>query len=296
MSAIHLVSIGVLAVLAWGIWGAIARPATDTDPRKPDYHLVVPDEYSATAVYPLVISLHGLGDNGQNFDRSMAKLSQQAKQGRFILARPDGLQNSRGQRFWHASDACCNFEGQQIDHVAYIQTMIQQIAEQHPIDKNHIAAIGFSNGAFMAYRLACEPTVPLSHIVAIAGFEPTSTALCKQRQPAHILHIHGDKDNIVPYTKATNRRGKATIGVANQIQRWIDFMACSPDPLPAANLDLHRTLKGFETVVKKWHNCRSNGSVSLWTVHGAEHGLAPTAELNTLLVDFLMRKPPLKTQ
>ncbi|KAJ1446066.1 hypothetical protein M885DRAFT_578215 [Pelagophyceae sp. CCMP2097] len=59
--------------------------------------------------------------------------------------------------------------------VAYARALVAAVAAAVPIDAMNVAALGQSNGAYMAYRLACDAAGVFSAVVAQAGAPPTST-------------------------------------------------------------------------------------------------------------------------
>jgi len=56
-------------------------------------------------------------------------------------------------RFWNASEACCNFDNNSVDDVAYLQSLISEIQKSYPIDPKRVYLIGHSNGDSWLYDL-----------------------------------------------------------------------------------------------------------------------------------------------
>ncbi len=92
-----------------------------------------------------------------------------APQGGFVYATPDGTIDGDGNRFWNATDACCNFDRRTVDDVAYLSSVIADIQGQLAIDPKRIAVVGHSNGGFMSYRMACERSDLVGAVVSLAG-------------------------------------------------------------------------------------------------------------------------------
>jgi polyhydroxybutyrate depolymerase len=56
--------------------------------------------------------------------------------------------------------------------------------------------VGFSNGGFLAHRLACEHAGKVAAIVSIGGGAPE---VCEPKAPVSVLAVHGVDDKIVPF-------------------------------------------------------------------------------------------------
>src|SRR5688572_5552903 len=126
---------------------------------------------SASERLPLLVFLHGLGDSGQELAHALA-LDDMAAAGGFAYMAPDGKLDNAGRRFWNATDSCCNFEGQEVDHVDELRRWIEEALHDPRLDARRVYLVGFSNGGFLAYRAACEIGHLLSGIVSIAGAGP----------------------------------------------------------------------------------------------------------------------------
>ena len=69
----------------------------------------VPASYDASRPAPLLIVLHGYTGSGQEIDDYFGVASVAEARG-FVYASPDGTIDTDGNRFWNATDACCNFD------------------------------------------------------------------------------------------------------------------------------------------------------------------------------------------
>ena len=159
---------------------------------------VLPDNYDSQVPAPLVLSLHGFTGtaNGQN---QYFGLSQQTKQNGVILILPNGRSNPDGNQFWAATDYCCDFYQQGDDDVAYLLGLIEEAQTYFNIDRSRIALIGHSNGGFMSYRLACEASDVITHIVSLAGASWANIDQCTRPTPLSVLQIHGTLDLVIRY-------------------------------------------------------------------------------------------------
>ena len=150
------------------------------------YFLHVPPTYSSSSPIPLMIALHGRTWTASNF-RTLTQLDTQADVKNFIVAYPDG----DGQQ-WNAG-LCCSFS--LVDDVALIAGMIDSISSSYTIDKTRVGVYGWSNGAMMAFRSACELSDRVTSIGVGAGSFVATT--CKPTKSASVIEFHGTADPVL---------------------------------------------------------------------------------------------------
>lgn len=155
--------------------------------QKRDYLINVPNSYSNNLAVPLMIALHGRSWTAAGF-RDLSQINLLSNANNFIVAYPDGLQNS-----WNAGN-CCSLIG--ADDVTLISGMIDSISSKYNIDKTRVWALGWSNGGMMAYRLACELSEKVTAI-AIGGAVFAADS-CKPAKPVSVFAIHGTDDQTLP--------------------------------------------------------------------------------------------------
>jgi hypothetical protein len=107
---------------------------------------------------------------------------------------------------WDASPACCQSSPSAAGDVPFILGAIDAVAAAAPaINKRAVYAMGFSGGAFMALRLACDaPPGALAGVAAYAGGAPPS---CAPRALLNALVLAGKRDLEVPFGGASNSPG-----------------------------------------------------------------------------------------
>ena len=97
----------------------------------------LPAGYDASEPAPLILLLHGFGASGAIQESYMGFGAIQDQYG-FVFCAPDGTANGFGQRFWNATDACCNFQGSSVDDSAYLRALIEAIEAAASIDPRRI--------------------------------------------------------------------------------------------------------------------------------------------------------------
>ncbi len=232
--------------------------------------LQVPPVIEPGQRYPLVLILHGYGVDGyvEQAVFRMRDLSSQA--GAFVMA-PDGTADASGRGFWNADPACCDYGHLGVDDVAYLGGLIDTAIAERPIDPARVFVIGHSNGAFMAYRLACDRADVVTAIAGLAGAAASTASSCQPSRAVAILHIHGTADDTVPYDGGVIGGGVIEPGAVASVAQWAQHDGCSGALTPGGQLDLDATLAGAETQEASTAGCPPGAAADLWTIEGGAH-------------------------
>ncbi|MCY3567972.1 MAG: hypothetical protein OXH38_05055 [Chloroflexi bacterium] len=218
---------------------------------------------------PLVLSLHGYSGEAAAHDWYLG-LSERILGYRFALITPQGTNDSRGNALWNATDACCNFEGSEVDDIGWLNALVAEAREIINVSGVHV--VGYSNGGFMAYRLACDGLEGLVSIVSLAGSSFGDSARCADAPPVSVLQIHGTADLDIPYAGTLEYEGGYP-GAVEVTERWAERAGCALEQvseLPA--IDLEDLVDGAETAVRRYRDgCGAGVAIELWTIAGADH-------------------------
>jgi len=243
------------------------RPTTFGGDRPVD--LKAPATLADGTQYPLYLVLHGFGANGFAQSAYFGVSGLPAANEAFVIA-PDGTPNSMGRQFWNADAACCDFENQKPDDVAYLGTILDDVlASGWPVDPKRVFVVGHSNGGFMSYRLACERSDIIAAIASLAGLASSNAATCQPAREVNVLQIHGTVDATVPY--AAGGSGIGTVGAEGSVNQWATHNGCGATRTDGTALDLEVTVAGTETYPHATVGCPANGAVDLWEMRGAGH-------------------------
>lgn len=232
----------------------------------------VPDSYDPAAGSPLVVLLHGYSGNGPGQEAYMDFLSVHEEYG-FHYCYPNGTLDNQGNRFWNATDACCDFGPTGVDDSSYLASLIDAIEAQVTVDPRRIYFIGHSNGGFMSYRMACDHSERVAAICSLAGAAWNDPADCGATSPVHVLQIHGTNDNVIFYGGG-QIQGNIYPGAVASVEQWATLSGCdlTPDG-SAASINLDASIPGKETTKLKYGaNCDARGRGEVWTIQGGTHG------------------------
>ena len=272
--------------------GTSARPAV----------LYAPAEYSRAEAVPLVMLLHHYGGSADEAAAYLG-LRRQIETERFALLMPDGRIDEAGNRFWSATPACCDFDDQGEEDATYLADLFTEARGYLDVDGAYI--IGYDNGGFMAYRLACEGTIDdLRGIASIAGSSFENPADCDNWRPVSVLQIHGDEDDAVLYDGnpdliallADNGLVKEGVaetddghpGAVELTRRWAVRAGCNADAIdPLDNIDLDAGISGAETTRQRIRQGCGEHTIELWTIQGAGHAPSFQADIGATLIRWL---------
>lgn len=247
------------------------QPSASVAPSLPPVSFNVPPSVADKA--PFVLYLHGLGATGAGLAKALS-VDAVARERKFSWAAPDGDLNSKGQRFWNASKACCNLDGSTVSHVERLGALLAAAASHPKVDPKRMYVVGFSNGGFMAHRLACEVS-SVAAVVSIAGAGPAEGEPCAPSHPVAVLQLHGDADEVIRY-EGGSALGRVTLprhpSARQSVDGWAARNGCKGGMVQAGSLDLEDKLEGAETWVGRFGGC--SRPVELWTVRGGSHFIA----------------------
>lgn len=209
------------------------------------YTYYKPTTWSSGDQLPLLVVLHGLTQTGGGV-MDITQFNQIAESNNFIVCYPNGINNA-----WNAN---MNVSISNADDKGFIETLIAYFQQNFNTNPNNQYLCGFSNGAFMSHKLACESNLCFAGIATVSGtMSDTVFSTCNPSNATSILHIHGTADAVVPYNG-----GPTTGSSVDQIlEKWRNYLGCSLNPtsidLPNTNLFDLSTAQRFT-----YSNC--NGS------------------------------------
>ena len=247
----------------------------------------MPSNYSKKTPTALLIDLHGYSGNSQSQLRFSQLAAATQKRG-VIYAAPDGLSDSQGNQFWNASKACCNFNNNPVDDVAYIQSLIDEISSKVSVDPKRIYLFGHSNGHFMTYKFACSRPESVAAIAGLAGAMDSDVGTCAPSKEVNVLHIHGTSDATILF-EGGSLFGNLYTSAATSVKRWAQIDRCLMSPQVGEAFDLISTLDGAETIPTIYTCPRT--TVELWSINGGAH--SPDVDVSSALkiVDWFLAHP-----
>ncbi|WP_345686378.1 alpha/beta hydrolase family esterase [Novipirellula caenicola] len=147
------------------------------------YRIALPHELPETA--PVIFAFHGIGDSPDSM-ATYSQLDRLASDHGCLLVYPAGL-----NAMWTAIDVDPDTLDDNRD-VRFFDTILENVAAQHAIDRKRIYLTGMSNGASFAQLLANARSADVAAVVACSGPRPRALNDAKHTFP--ILLIVGSDD------------------------------------------------------------------------------------------------------
>lgn len=142
--------------------------------------IYVPKSYQPNRLYPLIVTLHGAGGNGQS---GLVPLLNLADENEYILLAPESRSLT-----W---DMIRTDYGPDVE---YIDEALEFVFERYGIQSNQIAISGFSDGASYALSLGIANGDLFKFIIA---FSPGFMAPPKEVDSPKIFISHGIYDQVL---------------------------------------------------------------------------------------------------
>jgi len=241
--------------------GGLKRSYRLHDPARPD-----PDRPA-----PLLLVFHGGGGTPQQIERE-SRFSELADREGFVVVYPAGYRRS-----WNDGRGADSVAAQRdgVDDVAFVATLIDQVATIRRIDGRRVYATGISNGAMFSHQLALRMPSRIAAIAPVAGGLPEPLrAQLDGRDPVSALIVNGTDDPLVPYGGGEvqvlgNARGRV-IGAEEVARLWAAHDACSPTPTiedspGTAGAD------GCTTTRLSYRDCAQGADVVVYRLNGGGH-------------------------
>jgi polyhydroxybutyrate depolymerase len=260
------------------------------------YDLELPASYVCGEPIGVVLIYHGGGGNRQNM-RTLTCPGGDAQSPRcfdrialaagLAVVFPDGTSARAGRllvrdglRTWNAgggkngyicvSGGACKSG---VDDLAYTNDLLADLRQRIRIDGRRVFASGFSNGAAMVQRLACEAAETFAAIAPVSGENQFALDGCTPSARVAVLDIHGTLDRCWPYDGGRGGciESGLYVSVAETLAGWAARNGCDPSPSstalpPRAGID-----DGTSVVRVTYANCAAGGALEHLRIVGNGH-------------------------
>ncbi|WP_298430000.1 polyhydroxybutyrate depolymerase [uncultured Jannaschia sp.] len=168
------------------------------------YHVRAPASWDGTTPIGVMLHFHGWGRQGP-VPLGSPRTGAAADAAGLLFVAPNGLGRSWDFRHPGSRDT------------PFVEAVLADVAARFPID-GRLVVSGYSWGALMAARFACEGEAEVSALLLIAGAFPPGIP-CEGR-PARVAHVHGTTDTVLTFPYGPG--GDTTHAVA----LWRDRLGC----------------------------------------------------------------------
>jgi polyhydroxybutyrate depolymerase len=219
-----------------------------------------------------VIVLHGEGGTAHTV-RVDTGWAVKADKAGFLAAFPEGTppdlsapaRFSGNPQTWNDGSGRFPTGEQQIDDVAFLNAVMDDVIARFSVDPRRIFVAGFSNGASMALRLGVELPSRIAAVAAVSG-----TLWLKNSDlthPVSLLVMVGDTDAWLPLDGGKVRLpwGGSEIHppVGDTVQKWVEMLHCPNKPKPIQSAEGVKALR--------YGPGKSRSEVVFYTIGGMGH-------------------------
>lgn len=240
----------------------MTRYTLEHDGLQREYFVFLPSSYNDGGLHPVALFMHGYGGTATATEAEVTNgLTRYAEEYGYVMVFPqstwfmsDGPVEERWEvTSWNhisdgfdkgpagpicAADAApypcppeCGTCGECgwtscHDDVGFLKALVARIALDFSVDSNRVYVSGFSNGAMMANRIACEAS-DLFAAVALAGGRVEQGFECMPTSPLPLLQMNGGADESVPFDGRVSSKGYFYASTASIAEHWNNGAACA---------------------------------------------------------------------
>lgn len=265
MNRCFLASLLALAALGSAQEGVTRTLIHDGEVRS--YYLYAPAAEAETP-RPLVLVLHGRGGDGPGMAR-LTGFDEVADEHGFIAVYPSGLDEQ-----WNYLEGVPGYS-LTTDDVGFFRALVADLSARFSLDPKRVYVAGFSNGGFMAQRLACEAPDLFAAFASVgaAGFGGLPL-VCRTPRPVSLLLMHGTLDAVVPFEGMSQPgpSGPVTVlaSVADTLGFWAAYGGCGTDG-ESRSLPQRGLSPGTDVRVFSLTDCPGDDEIVLYIVRGGGH-------------------------
>lgn len=166
---------------------------------------------------PLVMALHGGWGTGEAMAEQTG-LDAAARRHGFAVVYPNG-----SWRSWNAGSCCGRPASNDVDDVGFLRKLASELGEQACIDGERVYGTGFSNGAMMTHRMACDAPDVFDAIAPVSGGPMMES--CAADGPVPALLMVGRADERIPWDGGVFKESYRP-SIAEQVKQLAERNGC----------------------------------------------------------------------
>ena len=231
------------------------------------YWLHVPPAITAERAVPLVIVLHGLGQDG-NAIRALSGFDAVADEHAVLVAYPDKAEDLTPTWSYYG------FPTGGIDDAKFMVDLIDELSATFSIDSDRVYLAGYSNGGLFAHQLGCQLRGRLAAIASVASsLNVAIRELCTPASIVPAVFFHGTQDQAFPWSGTPD-----FMAPQEMVALWAQLNGCTSGPTVTVLSDVVND--GTTVQREDYHQCSRSERVSLYVTVGGVHAWPRSAELS----------------
>ena len=157
----------------------------------------VPELLNTSKPTPIVLALHGLGDNYPDLFQKQIQMDSVAQYENFVVVYPLGspsISVALAGHMWNGGKCCFS----KADDTTFLRSVVNRTSALINVDRRRVYAFGFSAGGVMSHTLGCTAADVFAAVASVDGPIEVSEP-CAPVRPMPVLHFHGTLDPVFPY-------------------------------------------------------------------------------------------------
>ena len=242
----------------------MSRFVLEHDGLEREYFVFLPSSYDGKKENPAAIFLHGYGGTATGTEAEVTQgLNSYADKFGYIMVYPqstwfmagDSPDNQWEATSWnHISDGIdkgpdgpiCREDAAQYacppecgncgkcgwascnDDVGFLKSLVATVSTDFEIDESSFFVTGFSNGAMMTHRIACDAS-DLFAAAALVGGRLEPGFECTPTRALPLLQINGGNDKTVPHDGKASQGGYFFASTTSVTEHWASSDSCAAE-------------------------------------------------------------------
>jgi len=235
------------------------------------YTVHIPPGYDGGEATPVVIMLHG-GSGDMSSAQGFTQLNLVSNYYGFLAVYPQGYASASPDGYTWADGRGTSADDMGIDDVGFVVKLVDTLSVDYNIDSTKIYLCGFSNGAFMTQRIACENN---DKFAAMASLGSTMDTIlfneCSPSRAIPMLLMMGTADPFVPYDGGP-MSGDVTpiVSTDTLVWFWKHNNGCLTT-IPGYDLPNTDTTDNSTVTFFEYTDCECNSDVHLYRINNGGH-------------------------
>ena len=237
------------------------------------YRIHVPPTITPEQVVPLVIVLHGAGQDANDI-RVLSGFDTVADERGVLVVYLDKAKDNTPTWTYYGFPGSNGF-----DDVQFVVDVIDAMAATFTIDRDRVYAAGFSNGGLFTLQLGCQLRGRLAAVASVAAsLSLVTRQLCTSETVIPAVFVHGTADEAFPWAGTPD-----FMAVEEMWRLWADLSGCSSGPTVTDVVSQSPTVRRHDYAV-----CARSDRISLYAIEGGGHAWPSSIDFaaSEVMMDF----------
>ena len=165
----------------------------------------------------------------------------------------------------------------QVDDIGFLNALLDKLIAERVVDASRIYVAGVSNGALMAWTLACHMADRLLGVAPIiSGMTDRQVEQCQPNRLVPLIVVAGTDDRMQPYDGALGE-GFRLLSIPETLEFWRRKRGCTKSA--ATDVPRREFSDPTRAVLVDWTECKDPSLQRFYRIEGGGHSLPSFAPL-----------------